>query len=74
MSLELARERINLLDIKKLDNGLWAVLYEFQYINKSMSKVWQKDILLCTRDEIVRGEMDNLIIKDAKIMRVELER
>lgn len=74
MSLDLARERINLLDLKKLDNGLYAVMYEFQYSNKDGSKIWQKDIMLCAIDDIMHGEVGSAVLQEVYRMRAELER
>lgn len=76
MAYELAKNRINLLDIKCLGDDDYAVAFEYQYINKDRSRVWQKDIMIY--QDIYLSDLYNMISDDlvefVKGARAELEK
>lgn len=72
MSVELARERINILDIKEVDGTVW-VFFEYQYVNKSGSTVWQKDIMLCEKGWSNILQIEQAVLEHVREMKAELE-
>lgn len=75
MAFDLAKNRINLLDIKKFDDDRYTIAFEYQYINKDRSRVWQKDIMLID-DEILpelHGTIAAKLVEYVKKARTELE-
>lgn len=76
MTLELAQNRINLLDVRQLSGDYYAVMYEYQYINRDRSRTWQKDLLITTTNNplFLVDEVKGDIIKRVKQARAELER
>lgn len=46
MAFDLAKNRINLLNITQITDDTYAIGFEYQYINHDKSRVWQKDILV----------------------------
>lgn len=82
MAFDLAKNRINILDIHSLENEKehsYALLFEFQYENKDKSKIWQKDVAVFNLDHPFEpsNDMDTVsenIIKYVKEARPELEK
>lgn len=76
MAYDLAKNRINLLDIKYLDDYTCAVNFEYQYTNKDKSKLWQKDILVFKEEEILNlhTTLADHVIAYVKDARSELEK
>lgn len=75
MAFDLAKNRINLLDIRKLDYNQYVVMFEYQYMNNDKSKIWQKEIT------VYRGSIDDLyaelsdfLVEHVKRARAELEK
>lgn len=75
MAFELAKNRINLLDIKKFDETRYAVAFEYQYINKDKSRVWQKDIILIDNEILpeLNGTVAQKLVEYVNQARAELE-
>lgn len=74
MAFELAKTRINILDIHALHDTWYVVNFEYQYINKDKSRVWQKDVILLeSKLEEIVSHAESLILEYVKKARTELE-
>lgn len=75
MAFDLAKNRINILDIKKFDNNMCAIAFEYQYVNKDRSRVWQKDIMLIDAEVLpeLNGTVAEELVEYVKKARAELE-
>lgn len=73
MSAILARNKINLLDIKCL-NGEYYILFEFCYYNKDRSKTWAKDICRLNEQALLDGSYAQRIVDAVNAQKAELER
>lgn len=82
MAFDLAKNRINILDIHSLENAKaysYAISFEFLYENKDKSKVWQKCVMAVNLDHPFdpSNDMEKVsenIVKYVKEARAELEK
>ena len=82
MAYDLAKNRINILDVHSLENEKeysYVISFEFQYKNNDGSKLWCKSVLIWNLDHPFVGEMDNketseVILDYVKGARAELEK
>lgn len=76
MAFDLAKNRINLLGIEKLDFQEYVVMFEYQYVNKDKSRVWQKDIMVYENKDLsdLCKKIPEYLVDYVKQARAELEK